>query len=85
MKEKTTMPNGEKSISQNSKTATMEAILQEKKREVQLDEAFELTNAASYTDCTGSVPVAAVTQEQWDSYNEFSHFKPEAAEPMKKL
>lgn len=55
---------------------TMEAILQEKKREVQLDEAFELSNSASVTDCTGSVPAAPVTENQWNNYDESYHFQP---------
>lgn len=59
---------------------TMEAILQEKKRELQLEEAFELSNSASFTDCTGSVPVAAVTEEQWNNYDESYHFQPVPAE-----
>ena len=43
---------------ETEKKHTMEALLQEKKREMQLDEAFELSNSASFTDCTGSVPSA---------------------------
>ena len=58
------------------KTHTMEAILQEKKRELQLDEAFERSNAVSFTDCTGSVPVAVVTKEQLDNYDDSYHFQP---------
>lgn len=61
-----------------------EAILQEKKREMQLDEAFELSNAASFTDCTGSVPAAPVTKEQWDNYDESYHFQPKPAELKEK-
>ena len=66
------------------KTHTMETILQEKKREMQLDEAFELSNAASFTDCTGSVPSAPVTVEQWNNYDEAYHFQPEPAKPQEK-
>ena len=58
------------------KQHTMEAILQEKKREVQLDEAFEMGNSASATDCTGSVPAAPVTENQWNNYDESYHFQP---------
>ena len=61
---------------EKGKTHTMDAILQEKKRELQLDEAFELSNAASFTDCTGSVPAAPVTEEQWENYDEKYHFQP---------
>lgn len=61
---------------EKEKKHTMEAILQEKKREMQLDEAFKLSNSASFTDCTGSVPVAAVTGEQWENYDESYHFQP---------
>lgn len=63
---------------------TMEALLQEKKREVQLDEAFELSNSASFTDCTGSVPAAPVTKEQWDNYDESYHFQPKPVVPQEK-
>jgi hypothetical protein len=62
----------------------MDAIIQEKKREMQLDRAFENSNSASFTDCTGSVPAAPVTKEQWENYNESYHFQPEPAEPQKK-
>lgn len=62
---------------------TMEAILQEKKRELQLDEAFELDNAASFTDCTGSVPAAPVTGEQWENYDETYHFQPKPVKEQK--
>ena len=68
----------------NDKKHTMDAILQEKKREIQLDQAFELSNSASFTDCTGSVPAAPVTEEQWNHYDESYHFQPEPAEPQKK-
>ncbi len=70
---------------ENKKKHTMEAILQEKKREMQLDEAFELSNSASFTDCTGSVPAAPVTKEQWDNYDESYHFQPKAVIPQEKL
>lgn len=58
------------------KKNTMDAILQEKKREMQLDEAFELSNSASFTDCTGSVPSAPLTTDQWENYDESYHFQP---------
>ena len=63
----------------------MDQILQEKKIDAELDEAFELSNSASFMDCTGSVPVAAVTEEQWENYDESYHFRPVPAEPLKKL
>ena len=66
------------------KKRTMDAVLQEKKREMQLDKAFELSNSASFTDCTGSVPVAAVTEEQWNNYDESYHFQPETVTKRKK-
>ena len=59
------------------KAPTMDDILQEKKRELQLDEAFELSNAASFTDCTGSVPSAPLNIDQWENYDEAYHFQPE--------
>lgn len=59
------------------KKETIEAKVQEKKRELQLDAAFELSNAASVTDCTGSVPSAPLTKEQWNNYEESYHFQPE--------
>lgn len=65
---------------ENDKVSTMDAILQEKKRELQLDEAFENSNSASFTDCTGSVPAAPVTKEQWDNYDESYHFQPRTVE-----
>jgi len=68
----------------NSDKTTMDAILQEKKRELQLDEAFELSNSASFTDCTGSVPAAPVTKEQWDNYEESYHFQPKTVKSQKK-
>ena len=69
---------------EQSKKHTMEAILQEKKRELQLDEAFELSNSASFTDCTGSVPAAPVTKEQWDNYDESYHFQPKTVKQQEK-
>ena len=72
-------------MKEESKKHTMEAILQEKKRELQLDEAFEMSNSASFTDCTGSVPVAAVTREQWNNYDDSYHFQPKPANPQEKL
>lgn len=69
---------------ENGKKHTMDAILQEKKRERQLDEAFEQSNSASFTDCTGSVPAAPVTREQWNNYDESYHFQPQPAEPQQK-
>ena len=66
------------------KDKPMEAILQEKKREVQLDKAFELNNSASFTDCTGSVPSAPVTKEQWENYDESYHFQPKPAKSREK-
>ena len=67
------------------KKHSIESILQEKKRELQLDEAFELSNSASFTDCTGSVAVAPVTEEQWNNYDESYHFQPKVAKPQEKL
>ena len=64
---------------------TMEAMLQEKKRELQLEEAFENSNSASFTDCTGSVPTAPITEEQLDNYEESYHFQPKTVrKPVKK-
>ena len=65
------------------KTPTMDAVLQEKKIEMQLDKAFELSNSASSTDCTGSVPAAPVTEEQWNNYDESYHFQPEPVRKKK--
>lgn len=69
---------------EKEKKHTMEALLQEKKREIQLDKAFELSNSASFTDCTGSVPAAPVTGEQWENYDESYHFQPTPAKPQEK-
>ena len=66
------------------KQHTMEDILQEKKREMQLDAAFELGNSASATDCTGSVVAAPLTKEQWNNYDEAYHFQPEPVASKKK-
>ena len=70
---------------EKKKKHTMDQILQEKKIDAELDEAFELSNSASFMDCTGSVPVAAVTEEQWENYDESYHFRPVPAKPLKKL
>ena len=67
-----------------NKKYTMDAVLQEKKREMQLDQAFEWSNSVSVTDCTGSVPAAPVTEEQLDNYEEAYHFQSEAANPQEK-
>ena len=67
----------------NDKKHTLDAILQEKKREMQLDKAFELSNSASFTDCTGSVPAAPVTQKQWENYEESYHFQPQTVTKKK--
>lgn len=69
---------------EREKKLTMEDILQEKKRELQLDEAFELSNSASFTDCTGSVPAAPVTENQWNNYDESYHFQPKVVNPQEK-
>ncbi len=63
---------------------TLEEALQAKKREMQLDEAFELSNSASFTDCTGSVPAAPVTKEQWNNYDESYHFQPKTVTKQNK-
>lgn len=68
----------------NEKNHTMERILQEKKIDRELDEAFELSNSASFTDCTGSVPSAPVTPNQWENYDEAYHFQPKPVESQKK-
>ena len=68
----------------NGKEHTREAVLQEKKRDRQLDEAFEHSNSASFTDCTGSVPAAPVTEEQRNNYEESYHFQPYPAEEQEK-
>lgn len=68
----------------NDKASVMDAILQEKKRELQLDAAFENSNSVSFTDCTGSVPAAPVTKEQWDNYDESYHFQPKTVEKQGK-
>lgn len=70
---------------ENGKKHSLEAVLQEEKRESQLDEAFERSNSVSFTDCTGSVPAAPVTKEQWNNYDESYHFQPKAAKPQEKL
>jgi hypothetical protein len=62
----------------------MDVILQEKKREIQLDKAFDLSNSASVTDCTGSVPSAPVTKEQWENYDESYHFQPKPVKSREK-
>jgi len=69
---------------EREKKLTMEDVLQEKKRELQLDEAFELSNSASFTDCTGSVPAAPVTENQWNNYDESYHFQPKVVNPQEK-
>lgn len=56
---------------------TPDAILQEKKREMQLDKAFELGNAAAGADCTGSVPAAPLNTEEWNNYNTAHQFQPQ--------
>lgn len=71
-------------MGENSQKHTTEAVLQEKKREMQLDKAFELSNSASFTDCTGSVPAAPVTEEQWENYDESYHFQPKTVTKEKK-
>ena len=71
-------------MEQENKKHTMEAIMQEKKRDLQLDEAFELSNSASFTDCTGSVPAAPVTENQWNNYDESYHFQPKVVNPQEK-
>lgn len=76
IKENKIVKKGEK-VMGNDKKHTIDAVLQEKKREMQLDQAFELSNSASVTDCTGSVPAAPVTEEQGESYEEAYHFQPE--------
>ena len=59
------------------KEKKMEQILQEKKIDLELDQAFELSNTASARDCTGTVVVAPQTDEEWESYDKIYHFEPE--------
>lgn len=66
------------------KKQTIDKILQEKKIDMELEEAFELSNSASFTDCTGSVPAAPVTGEQWENYGESYHFKPKTVQKKTK-
>ena len=58
----------------------MERILQEKKIDLELDQAFELSNAASARDCTGTVVRAPQTEEEWESYDKIYHFE---ADPVR--
>lgn len=67
----------EESIVKEKKKNTIEAVLQKKKIDMELDEAFERCGAASGTDCTGSVPAAPVTMEQWNNYDTAHHFQPQ--------
>lgn len=60
-------------------------ICQEKKREMQLDEAFELGNCVSVSDCTGSVPSAPLTENQWDNYDKAYHFQPKTVMEERKM
>lgn len=64
------------SMENKSQKETEKVLLQEKKREMQLDEAFELGNCASASDCTGSVPAAPLTKNQWKNYDKTYHFQP---------
>lgn len=66
------------------KKHTMEHVLQEKEIDRELDEAFEMSNAVSFMDCTGTVAVAAVTEEQWNNYDDSYHFQPKPADPQEK-
>ena len=75
---------GKKEMEEKLGKQTLDDILQEKKRELQLEQAFELSNSASFTDCTGSVPAAPVTEEQWNNYDESYHFQPKPANPQEK-
>lgn len=84
MKKKVTNTEKDDTSKIKSKIPTMEAILQEKKRELQLDEAFELSNAASFTDCTGSIPSAPLNTDQWENYDEAYHFQPTPVKSQKK-
>lgn len=68
----------------SGKQHTMDRILQEKKIDAELDAAFELSNSASFMDCTGSVPAAPVTEEQWNNYDESYHFQPVTVRKEKK-
>lgn len=72
-------------MKETGKKKSMERILQEKKIDLELDEAFELSNAASFTDCTGSVPAAPVVKDQWENYDEAYHFQPKPVKPQEKL
>lgn len=72
------------SVMEKKTEQPMESVLQEKKRELQLDKAFEQSNSVSFTDCTGSVPSAPATTEQWENYDESYHFQPEPASVRKK-
>lgn len=53
---------------------TKNQSVQEKLKEHQLEEAFQLSNAASVTDCTGAVPAAPKTKDQYNNYEESYHF-----------
>lgn len=60
------------------KRHSMDSVLQEKKRELQLEKAFESGNAASATDCTGAVPKAPETKEELENYEETYSFQPKS-------
>ena len=49
-----------------------------KQRDKELEESFEICNAASTTDCTGLVFVSPHSDSEWDSYVEVYHFQPVA-------
>lgn len=49
-----------------------------KKLDKELEQSFDICNAASTTDCTGLVFVSPHSDEEWDSYNDIYHFQPTA-------
>ena len=42
----------------------------------ELEQSFDICNAASTTDCTGLVFVSPQTDSEWDSYDEVYRFQP---------
>ena len=44
------------------------------------DQAFDLANAGSYTECTGLIPTPPLTEAEMDSYLEIFNFQPPSTE-----
>lgn len=66
------------------KNNTISSPMQKKLIEHELDQSFQQTNAASATDCTGTVVRGPKSTGVAEAYDDVYHFKPQIPEELRR-